>query len=195
MDKTKIIKKIQDYIKKEEQIFSFSHGWALDGFLGEVTRKHDDVDIDVFGYLSRKEGLEKIKNIFAEFNPEFNEIYYTFNIDDTLVEIGYIQIKKEDYENDIFVYDAGESEFTLSKLLYLKDKGNINGLFFTITNPIYLLAEKIFLPIAKSVEYREKDFRDINSMLRVLDKKDIQRAVFERYKYTKRAGYKDVGMP
>ena len=64
---------------------------------------------------------------------------------------------------------------------------------FNISNQIYTIAEKIMAPILSKKEYRQKDIKDLNNLLKKIEPEDIQTALYERYKF-KDGHFKDIGM-
>ena len=193
---SKIEKTLSQIIKlfsnQNEVKIAVAGGVGLDGFFHFLTRKHDDIDIDAYGNLPRNKGLEIVKKLLSAYKPKFNGIYFEAIINGVKIEIGYVRIISEKYNE--FSYDAGDGKFTISNPLFLIGKGTLANLNFTVCNPAYALAEKIMLPILKKKPYRKKDLDDINYAIAKIDTKKIQSALFERYKF-KNGEFKDIGMP
>ena len=156
-----------------------SGGYAVDGFLGEVTRYHNDIDIQIYG--TKENAAEVVKRLLDilgsaigwEYKTEdkgrkeyYHNLVYHFK--NSILDIYYLQTKtiplgREKYivksDGNVDEQDFGEPIF-----------GKIGRITFEIQNPSWELQDKIYKREERRDPRRPEHEQDIENLRKVLKK-------------------------
>ena len=165
------IKVFQNLFRKEGFDVSVGGGFAIDGFLGRLTREHEDLDLDIVGSLKWNFGFSKMKEMleshFKDVRAEKNRFEVFF--DKKRVDLEYIQRLKAKKNG----YDFHSEKLFFKVPFYLQKRGKLKGLLFDIENPHYIFAIKYLMPLSGKKKIRKRDKQDIENLLEHLDKRDL----------------------
>lgn len=145
-------------------------GYAVDGFLGEITRYHNDIDIQIYGTdgNTRKviDGLlSKIGN-FVKYTIEDKgrkEYYYNlvYRFGDSTFDIYYIQTKTNPLGKEKFIVksDGSIDEQRFEEPVY----GKIDDITFEIQDPLVEMKDKIYKREERCDPKRPEHDQDISN--------------------------------
>lgn len=153
-----------------------SGGYSADGFFGEVTRYHNDIDVQIYGTAedARKtvDGLfEKINN-GSEYTVEDRgrkEYYHylVYKLDGLIIDVSYLQTKTGPLGKEKFIVksngEVDEQEF--STPIY----GKLNGISFEITDPLHEMEDKIYKREKRGDPKRSEHDQDISNLKSALN--------------------------
>lgn len=158
-----------------------SGGYAVDGHLGEITRPHSDIDIQIYGKdIMNKALLEAIcidslPSQHGKLNIEDHgrkEYYHQFFINGIRAEVYYLQVVTKPFsDTKIIVRSDGtyseEHEYD-TKMVYL------NGVRFEAQSAVIELADKIFKREHRGDAKQPKHDQDINNLKLITDMYAVQ---------------------
>lgn len=185
-----LIKLLQDAGKLLGNRIVISGGYATDGALGEVTRPHSDIDIQVYGKNNNSE--EAIKNLFAhlsELDPFYSEIalqdkgrkefYHNFLVEKDWLgaDIYYLQVDNDPFaENKVIIKADG----TLTEPHpYSKSKGKLKGVEFEIQEPLAEIVDKIYKREYRGDEKKDKHEQDIHNLETITDQNEVKAKLYK----------------
>lgn len=158
-----------------------SGGYAVDGALGEITRQHNDIDIQIYGKDIMNSAL--LESIILDTLPSYHgkmhiedqgrfEYWHKFFIHDNGAEVYYIQVATQPF-NDFKVVIKSDGTYTEeqeyeTKMVYLQ------GIGFEAQNPIIELADKTFNRDFQRDVRQEKHDQDIYNLRLITDFYDVQ---------------------
>jgi hypothetical protein len=148
-------------------------GFAIDGFLGRITREHEDLDFDIVGTLNWREGFKKTENILKVIYGNklaVKDRRFEVKLGKYRVDFEYVQDNSS--ENN-YLYQFGDGGYKVPIPFYLYRGGTLGKLIFDIENPYYIFAIKYLMPISGQKEIRQKDKKDIESLYTKLNKEDL----------------------
>lgn len=156
-------------------------GYAVDGVLGEVTRPHQDVDIQLYGKEPMtKELLESIildvlptqaGNLMIEDRKQL-EYYQTFFIKKVDAEIHYIQIVTNPF-TDIKIVVKSDGTYS-SEHVYETKMVFLNKIRFEAQNAVIELADKLYRREYSGDQKLKKHEQDIHNLWLITDKYEVE---------------------
>ena len=149
-----------------------SGGYAVDGFLGEITRPHNDVDIQIYGTNDNpEEAIERLLDSIApnefEYTTEdrgrkdyYHNFLYRFGESD--LDIYYIQTITSPLKSEkhIVKSDGMVDEQEFAEPIY----GYIEGITFEIQHPEVELKDKIYKREERGDPKRIEHEQDIENL-------------------------------
>jgi hypothetical protein len=152
-------------------------GFAVDGFFGEITRYHNDIDIQIYGMqenaretvdnLLAKINISGLKYVFEDKGRKEYYHYLVYKLGDLILDIGYIRTKTNPLGKEKFIIksngEVDEQEF--HKQIFGKN-GEIS---FEITDPLDEMNEKIYKREERGDPKRPEHDQDISNLKLVLD--------------------------
>ena len=151
-------------------------GYAVDGFLGEITRYHNDIDIQIYGTKENAEKvidtlLDKIAGNTWEYTAvdKGRKDYYhnlVYNFDNSTLDFYYLQTKTSPLgkEKLIIKSDGSVDHQEFSKPVF----GKIGDISFEIQNPQLELEDKIYKREKRGDSKRPEHEQDIENLKLVL---------------------------
>lgn len=159
-----------------------SGGYAVDGFFGEITRYHNDVDIQIY---STKESAEKVierllVSIASASGWEYTtedkgrkEYYHNlvYKFENSTLDIYYLQTKTSPLGNEKFIVksDGNVDQQEFGELIF----GKIDGVVFEIQDPAWELKDKIYKREERGDPKRPEHEQDIENLKQAFEKKGI----------------------
>lgn len=155
-----------------------SGGYAVDGFLGEITRYHNDIDIQIYGTKENaEEVVERLLDSIApadgwEYTTEdkgrkkyYHNLVYKFR--NSTLDIYYLQTKTNPLGKEKFIIKADGSvdEQEFGKPIY----GKLGNISFEIQDPLVEMKDKIYKREERGDPKRYEHDQDINNLKLVLD--------------------------
>lgn len=126
-----------------------SGGYAVDGFLGEITRPHADIDLQLYGNECDvpalvKELIADLKNKRLSIEDKGRgEYYHSFVVtsDGPRIEIAFIQVAGDPWDISKQVVKSDGSLAGIQE--YDTEIGSINRIQFEMQDPVTEAADKI----------------------------------------------------
>jgi hypothetical protein len=121
----KELEKIKRIFEKENLRVIVGGGFAIDGFLGKLTREHEDLDFDIVGNLSWPKGFSKTKEILQkEYGKKLVEKNRRFEVIDGKYRIDF------EYVQDLatksyYRYQFSADSYVFPIPFYLDGRGKI----------------------------------------------------------------------
>jgi hypothetical protein len=146
-------------------------GYAVDGFLGEITRHHNDVDIGIYGI--GENAKEIVGKLFEKCgigggriteDRGRKEYYYNFiyKLGDLNLDIYYIQAKTSPLGKEKFIIksngEVDEQEF--KEPTY----GKLGDITFEITDPLKEMKDKIYKREVRGDPKRPEHDQDLSNL-------------------------------
>jgi len=167
-----------------------SGGYATDGALGEITRPHSDIDIQIYGRNGNAE--EAVRNLFIHLSEDNlfyadlvlqdkgrKDFYHNFLIEKGWLgaDIYYLQVDNDPFdENKVIV----KSDGTLSEPHpYSRLTGTLEGVRFGIQEPLTEIVDKIYKREFRGDEKKEKHEQDIHNLETITDKNEVKQKLDE----------------
>jgi hypothetical protein len=150
-------------------------GYAVDGFLGEITRNHSDIDIQIYGV--EEDAKRAVKKLFEKcgINRGYitedkgrNEYYYNYiyKFNDLNLDIYYLQTKTSPLEKEKFIIksngEVDEQEF--KEPTY----GKLGDITFEITDPLKEMKDKIYKREVRGDPKRPEHDQDLSNLKKAL---------------------------
>jgi len=157
-----------------------SGGYAVDGFFGEITRYHNDIDIQIYGTKeSAEETVERLLDSIApasgwEYITEdkgrkeyYYNLVYKFGV--STLDIYYLQTKTSPMINEKFIVksDGIVDQQEFGEPIF----GKIGGTTFEIQNPEWELKDKIYKREDRGEPKRQEHEQDIKNLKLMLSEK------------------------
>jgi hypothetical protein len=151
-------------------------GYAVDGFLGEITRYHNDIDIGIYG--TQENAKETIGELFKKCGIDGGEIaedkgrkeyYYNFiyKFGDLNLDIYYLQTKINPLGKGKFIVksngEVDEREFENPAY------GKLGGITFEITSPAKEMKDKIYKREVRGYPKRPEHDQDLINLKSALE--------------------------
>lgn len=166
-DRTKrVLKKLSEFIGtvNKELFFVVMGGIAVDGYVGEVTRSHPDVDMLIF-----REDIESVENILIS----LGYLPKKFNHPKEADFIYKMQTRYKDHLLSFQILDkVGKNQFEIS---FYRDPHLVFPLSF-IKPPKWLTLEGVYFPVVSKEFLIELKEREIDFY------EKLKREDFEKYK-------------
>jgi len=167
-----------------------SGGYATDGALGEITRPHSDIDIQIYGRNGNAE--EAVRNLFIHLSEDNlfyadlvlqdkgrKDFYHNFLIEKGWLgaDIYYLHVDNDPFdENKVIV----KSDGTLSEPHpYSRLTGTLEGVRFGIQEPLTEIVDKIYKREFRGDEKKEKHEQDIHNLETITDKNEVKQKLDE----------------
>lgn len=178
----KFIQDVSSMMLKKGYRTIIGGGYAVDGALGEITRPHNDIDIQIYG---RKDTMNSalLESLILDILPSQHgnmhiedqgrhEYWHKFFIHDIGAEIYYIQLATQPF-NDVKIVIKADGTYTEeqdydTKMVYL------HGMGFEAQNALIELADKIFKRDFRGDVKQEKHEQDIYNLRLITDPYDVQ---------------------
>lgn len=161
-------------------------GYATDGFLGQITRYHDDIDVEVYGTSEDAEATidtlvnhagTSITSGFFEFEVDEGQgkrdFYHNFVIKtgNTSLDVYYTQTKTLPFGEDKIII---KKDGSLSHQKFGKQYGKVGNISYEIQDPLTGVVDKIYKREYRGDPKFEKHEQDIENLRQVVSKKEIQ---------------------
>jgi len=177
----KFIQKISIVLVKKGYRTIIGGGYAVDGALGEITRPHNDIDIQIYGKDPMTSAL--LESLILDTLPSQHgslsiedqgrhEYWHKFFIHDIGAEVYYIQLATQPF-SDIKIVIKADGTYTEeqeyhTKVIYLQ------GIRFEAQNALIELVDKIFKRDFRGEIKQEKHDQDIYNLRLITDPYDVQ---------------------
>jgi hypothetical protein len=167
-------------------------GYAVDAALGQITRPHNDIDIQL--YSQDNDGLEFVKTLLgavAKNDPQF----VNFSIDDkvhkeyyrnlyikiggTIADVYYIQTKNNPFD-DLKIIVKKDGSFSEPHHFETK-KFTLNGVEFEGQDPLTEIVDKIYKRDYRDDPKLERHEQDIDNLKAIVPSAEIDKKL-EKYK-------------
>lgn len=148
-----------------------SGGYAVDGFLGEITRYHNDIDIQIYGIEGNgKKVANGLLNKIGDANEYtvedkgrkdyYHNLVYRFK--DLTLDIYYLKTKTNPLGKEKFIVKADGSvdEQKFEKPIY----GKLGNISFEIQDPLVEMKDKIYKREERGDPKRSEHDQDINNL-------------------------------
>lgn len=154
-----------------------SGGYAVDGFLGEITRYHNDIDIQTYGAKENaEEVIERLLGVIGfarerEYATEdkgrkdyYRNLVYRFG--NSTLDIYYLQTKTSPLGKEKFIV---KSDGSVDYQKFGEPKyGTISGVIFEIQDPTWELKDKIYKREERGDPKRPEHEQDIINLQKKL---------------------------
>lgn len=148
-----------------------SGGYAVDGFLGEITRFHNDIDIQIYGTEENaKKVIDGLLSRIGDFSKYAAEDkrrkgYYhnlVYKLKDLTLDIYYLQTKTSPLEKEKFIVksDGSVDEQRFEEPVY----GKIDNITFEIQDPLVEMKDKIYKREVRGDPQRQEHEQDIENL-------------------------------
>lgn len=159
-----------------------SGGYAVDGFFGEITRYHNDIDIQIYGTKENaEEVVERLLDSIApasgwEYTTEdkgrkeyYHNLVYKFG--NSTLDVYYLQTKTSPLGKEKFIVksDGSVDQQEFGALIF----GKIGNVSFEIQNPELELKDKIYKREERGDPKRPEHEQDIENLKHALETKGI----------------------
>lgn len=186
----KFIQLITETGEKQRLRVIIAGGYAVDGFFGEITRYHDDIDIQIYG---KERDALKVINDFLQKVGRDNKGFRNFLIEDKGRKEYYHNIiaRYSDFVADIYYLQTLNNPFNVTKVIIKNDKrlsdlqtyttqtGYLNNISYEIQDPLTEVVDKIYKREYKGYPKQEKHHQDIKNLKHNLSEVDIQKKLKE----------------
>ncbi len=154
-------------------------GYAVDGFLGKITRPHNDIDIQIYGVEDSSESaIERLLDAIAPSEFEYttkdkgrSEYYHNllYHFGPSVLDIYYIQTKTSPFgkEKHIVKSNGEIDEQVFPEPVF----GRIEDISFEIQNPEVELKDKIYKRKVRRDVKRSEHEQDIENLRKALNNK------------------------
>jgi len=156
-----------------------SGGYAVDGFFGEVTRCHNDIDIQIYGIednargaadrlLNKMGGANGLKYTVEDKGRKeyYHNLVYKFG--NLNLDIYYLQTKTNPLAKEKFIIKSNGSvdEQEFGKPIY----GKFGDISFEIQDPLVEMKDKIYKREKRGDPKRSEHDQDINNLKLALNR-------------------------
>lgn len=162
-----------------------SGGYAVDGFLKEVTRYHNDIDIQI--YATESNALKTVNEFFLTVGRE-NNIYNDFLIEDKGRKEYYHNLlaRYKDFGADIYYLQTFRNPFEETKIIIKNDESQskphayntqiatLNNISYEIQDPLTEVVDKIYKREYRGEPKQDKHLQDIKNLELTLPQEEIQ---------------------
>lgn len=167
-----------------------SGGYAVDGFLGEITRYHNDIDIQIYGTDSDAirvvnqllKSIQDKDNSFGNFSVEDKgrkEYYHNLLVRfaDIGADLYYLQITTDPFSELKTIVKSDGSLSNPHK--YNTNIVSINGTSYEIQDPVTEVVDKIYKREHRGDPKQGKHEQDIKNLEQLISKEEIQKKLQE----------------
>lgn len=170
------IKSFQVFTKSQNWRIVVYGGYGLDILLGSITRTHNDVDLVIYGQVSRQEASDKISdfltNLLQNSLVNISENDFMLEIDFKSPGLGaniyYVQIKGDPFQSlNIVVKKNGESITNSIKRFPSPIEGVLEDIHIEVQNPHSHLAD--ILDKQHRLVNRQSHIQDIANLRQITD--------------------------
>jgi len=187
----RFIELISAYAKQADLRVIISGGYATDGNLGEVTRPHEDIDVQIYGNGDRaKSTVEDLVEKIAGEDESFSGL----RIDDKGRQEYYhwIFTEKKGFGADIYYIQVADDPFADKKRVVRKDGTlteahefdtgfvELEGVSYEAEKPEAILTDMLYKREVRGDELKEKHEQDITNLKRISDMDEVGRRL-EKY--------------
>ena len=159
-----------------------SGGYAVDGFFGEITRYHNDIDIQIYGIKENaEEAIERLLDSIApangwEYTTEdkgrkeyYHNLVYKFG--SSTLDVYYLQTKTNPLGKEKFIIksDGSVDQQRFDEPIF----GRIGDITFEIQNPEWELKDKIYKREERGDPKRPEHVQDIENLKQALETEGI----------------------
>lgn len=159
-----------------------SGGYAVDGFFGEITRYHNDIDIQIYG--TKENAEEVVERLLDSIAPASDWEYITedkgrkeyyhnlvYKFGNSTLDVYYLQTKISPLGKEKFIVKSDESvdQQEFGALIF----GKIGNVSFEIQNPELELKDKIYKREERGDPKRPEHEQDIENLKHALETKGI----------------------
>jgi hypothetical protein len=158
-----------------------SGGYGLDGLLGEITRAHEDLDLIVYGKITREKARKILEEIVEKIcsdcqitKAEKNQFYLSidFNKKGFGLNLYFVQTIKDPSENILRIrLKNGKEHVNSEKRFPLPLEAKVKGLAFESQNPNLHLADILF---KTKKGKKKKHQQDIYNLSQITDKEKVE---------------------
>ena len=161
-------------------------GYATDGYLGEVTRFHNDIDVQIYGIVKSADDVVKsllhavassLRELWEfEIEDKGRKEYYhnlLVKIEDTILDIYYLQTKTSPLGKEKIIIKSDGSLSEPQEFGELKAK--IGNYSYEIADPVFEVVDKIYKREYRGDSKQEKHVQDIKNLEHVLPQEEIKR--------------------
>lgn len=152
-----------------------SGGYAVDGFLGEITRFHNDIDIQIYGTeQNAKKEIDELLSKIGDANEYTiedkgrKEYYYylVYKFKGLTLDFYYLQTKTSPLGKEKFIIkaDGNIDEQEFGESVY----GRINDTSFEIQDPLVEMKDKIYKREERGDPKRPEHDQDISNLKLIL---------------------------
>jgi len=166
-----------------------SGGYAVDGSIGQITRPHRDIDLQIYG---QEDGEELVKNFIASVKigePSFSEIelkdkgrqeyYHSFFAEGNELgsDIYYIRVTGNPFDQEKYIIkkDGSYSE----RQAYNSVQVVLEGIVFEAINPTSELVDKIYKRKMRGDAPKLKHDQDIENLKLITNAKIVETRLAE----------------
>jgi len=174
-DDLRVINLLNKLGKEKGLRIIISGGYAVDGFLGEITRYHNDIDIQIYGVDQDAESV--VQNLLDIMNQSFEikekerKLYYRnfyASSNDAILDIYYLQTKTNPLDHEKYII---RSDGSIDEQKFEEPKfGKIGNISFEIQDPTWELKDKIYKREERGDLKRSEHEQDIENLKQVLEK-------------------------
>lgn len=165
-------------------------GYAVDGVLGQISRPHNDIDIQIYG--QNENGVELVTNLlglvakkdphFSEFSIEdkaHKEYYHNLytRIGGTIADVYYLQTKNSPFEsNKVIIKKDGSLSEPHS---YGTKRFVLNGVSFEGQDPLTELVDKIYKRDYRNDPKLARHEQDIENLKTIVSAEELDQKLQE----------------
>lgn len=177
-----LIDKLIKAVRNNGMRMIISGGYAVDGFFGEITRYHNDTDIQIYG--TKENAEEVIERLLDSISPAsgweyttedkgrkeyYHNLVYKFR--NSTLDIYYLQTKTSPLGKEKFII---KSDGTVDKQKFADPIfGKIGNISFEIQDPAWELKDKIYKREERGDPKRPEHEQDIENLKHAFETKGI----------------------
>lgn len=180
-------------IAREENLrIVISGGYAVDGALGEITRPHKDIDIQIYG--ESDDGKQLIQNLLRTMKSK-DKSFSRLNIENKGREEFYhaFVVKDKNFYADIYYIQVADNPFLKRKIVIKKDGGhtaphyfetntvNLGGITFEAQSPVVELADRVYKRKVRGDKPKPKHDKDIANLREIVSPEELKK-ILDSYK-------------
>lgn len=144
-------------------------GYAVDGYFGQITRFHNDVDIQIYG--TNRDAEKVVRDLIEmlgkpyEFYEQERRLYYRYfvvKLEKTKLDITYLLTSTSPLGKEKFIIksDGSIDQQEFGEPMY----GKINNILFEIQDPKWELKDKIYKREERGDPKRPEHKQDIENL-------------------------------